>query len=376
MKAVGYIKREIVLSIAVVLAIVSMFVVPPDAEYISYIDYRTIGILFCLMVVMEGVKELGVFHRLAHVMLKKVSSLWQMVMILTMLCFFLGMIITNDVALIVFVPFTITTLTLLGEEKKQRFLIPVVIMQTLAANMGSMLTPLGNPQNLYLYGQSQMKLPDFIMLMLPFTAVAFFLLMGLGAVVCRGRRDRLTVTFEKETGCENRKLQLLYLVLFGVCLLTVARVLPFIIVTAVIGISVGIADRKVLRHIDYALLLTFLALFIFIGNMGRIDAFRELLEQVVVGNEVLLSILASQIISNVPTAILLSGFTTDTAALIVGTNLGGLGTLIASMASLISFKYIARENRTLCGRYLLYFTIVNIIFLVVLLPVAKMLKLC
>lgn len=375
MRVIGYIKREIVLSIAVVLAVVSMFLVPPDQAYLSYVDYRTIGILFCLMAVMEGLKELGVFRWMAYSMLKRVHSLWQMVLILMLLCFFMGMFITNDVALIAFVPFTLTTLTLLGEEKKKRLLIPVVILQTLAANMGSMLTPLGNPQNLYLYGRAQMGLLEFIVLMLPFTAVAFLLLVICSLIVCGGKKEKLTVTLQEERNPGSRKLQIFYLVLFGICILTVARVVPYTVVTVIVLVSVLIADRKVLLHIDYALLLTFAALFVFIGNMGRIDTFRQLLEQVVDGHELVTAVIASQVISNVPAAILLSGFTENIPALIAGTNLGGLGTIIASMASLISFKYVARENRALCGKYLGYFTIVNVIFLAVLLPVARIVKL-
>lgn len=375
MRIIGYIKREIVLSIAVVLAVVSMFLVPPDQAYLSYVDYRTIGILFCLMAVVEGFKELGVFHWMAHSMLKRVHSLWQMVLILMLLCFFMGMFITNDVALIAFVPFTLTTLTLLGEEKKNRLLIPVVILQTLAANMGSMLTPLGNPQNLYLYGRAQMGLLEFIILMLPFTAVAFLLLVICSLIVGGGKKETLTVTLQEERNPGSRKRQILYLVLFGICILTVARVVPYTVVTVIVLVSVLIADRKVLLHIDYALLLTFAALFVFIGNMGRIDTFRRLLEQVVDGHELVTAVIASQVISNVPAAILLSGFTENIPALIAGTNLGGLGTIIASMASLISFKYAARENCALCGKYLGYFTIVNVIFLAVLLPVARIVKL-
>ena len=375
MRIIGYIKREIVLSIAVVLAAVSMFLVPPDQAYLFYVDYRTIGILFCLMAVVEGLKEIGVFHWMAHSMLKRVHSLWQMVLILMLLCFFMGMFITNDVALIAFVPFTLTILTLLGEEKKKRLLIPVVILQTLAANMGSMLTPLGNPQNLYLYGRAQMGLLEFIVLMLPFTAVAFLLLVICSLIVCGGKKETLTVALQEERKPGSRKLQIFYLVLFGICILTVARVVPYTVVTVIVLVSVLIVDRKVLLHIDYALLVTFAALFVFIGNMGRIDTFRRLLEQVVDGHELVTAVIVSQVISNVPAAILLSGFTENIPALIAGTNLGGLGTIIASMASLISFKYVARENRALCGKYLGYFTIVNVIFLAVLLPVARIVKL-
>lgn len=367
MKVIQYIRREIVLSVAVVLAVISMFLVTPDKAYIHYIDFRTMGILFCLMLVMEGFRELGVFERLAYSMLRRVGSMWQLVIILVLLCFFPGMLITNDVALITFVPFTLSALAMLGEEKKRRFLIPVVAMQTLAANMGSMLTPLGNPQNLYLYGQSQMRLVDFILLMLPFTAVAFVLLFLWSLLVCRGEKGKLTVAFQNEKGAGSRTYQIFYLILFVLCLLTVARIVPYYITTILVFLGVLCADRKVLMHIDYALLITFLALFIFIGNVGRIEGFRLLLEQIVEGNELITAIAASQVISNVPAALLLSGFTDHIKALIVGTNLGGLGTLIASMASLISFKYISREGAGVRGRYLVYFTGANVVFLVIML---------
>lgn len=363
---ITFFKKETVLSIACVLALLSAFVIPPDAEYASYIDFRTLGLLFCLMTVMAGLQEIGVFRKLAQGMLSKVRSMRQLVPILILLCFFSSMVMTNDVALITFVPFTFIVLGLAGEDAKQRHMIPVVVMQTVAANLGSMLTPIGNPQNLYLYGISDMPLVDFLLLMLPYTAVSCVLLLLWSMWYTRKETAALTVTFSEKTVITSRRNLILYLFLFILSLLTVARVVHFLVTFAVVLLAVLIADRQVLRKVDYSLLITFIGFFVFIGNMGRIPVFRTFLERMIAGHEAVTAIAASQVISNVPAALLLSGFTEDYSSLIIGTNLGGLGTLIASMASLISFKYIAKEDAGARGKYLLYFSAVNVLFLAVL----------
>ncbi len=359
-------KKEAVLCIACLLAVISMFLVPPDREYASYIDFRTLGILFCLMAVMAGLQQLGAFRKLAQMLLSKVHSMFKLVLILVMLCFFSSMLITNDVALITFVPFTFIVLRLTGEANLRKYAVPVTIMQTIAANLGSMLTPIGNPQNLYLYGISGIPLGDFILLMLPYTITAFAALTVWIFLQTKQEHDVLSVRFEtKEGGIPLQRL-LLYIVLFLLCILTVARILPFPVLLGIVIAALLLADRKALCSVDYSLLLTFTGFFIFIGNAGRIPAFRELLETVISGRETMTAILASQVISNVPAALLLSGFTENIEALIVGTNLGGLGTLIASMASLITFKYVARELCNEKGRFMKWFTISNLLFLVVL----------
>lgn len=372
-KLKDFIKKEVVLVAALVLALLSMFVVPPDKEYISYIDFKTLSILFCLMAVMAGLQEIGIFRFVAQKLLQRVQKGWQLVLILVMLCFFFSMLITNDVALITFVPFTFIVLEMLGEKIEKALIIPVVVLQTIAANLGSMLTPIGNPQNLYLYGKSGMGMGEFVLLLLPYAAVAFLLLTGysmyLGKKSIAGQESSIGVLGalgEQPRLNDHKAAMLRYLILFVVSLLTVARVLPY-------GISLGIAivtmllfDRELFRKIDYSLLLTFVGFFVFIGNMGRVPAFREFLQNIIDGNEVPVAVAASQVISNVPAALLLSGFTEDIEALILGTNLGGLGTLIASMASLISYKYIVKENKCGKGAYLGFFTIANVSFLMIL----------
>ena len=366
-RLLAWCKTEIVLSIAVLLAVVSAFVIHPDKEYINYIDFRTLAILFCLMAVMAGLQKIGLFRYVAEKLLGKVSHIRGLTFILIMLCFFSSMLITNDVALITFVPFTFIVLNMIMGEKSEKFIVPVVVMQTIAANMGSMLTPIGNPQNLYLYGKTTMNFASFMFFMLPYTVIAFTLL----AVWCllfryKGEK-KIELNIEQNTGVAQYKKQLIvYSVLFALCILTVAHVISYMITLGIVLFVVFILDKRVLKEVDYALLLTFVGFFVFIGNMGRVPAFNAFIQNIIDGNEVLTSVVASQFMSNVPAALLLSGFTERYELLIIGTNLGGLGTLIASMASLISFKYIGKEYGHLKGRYMLYFTIANLLFLIIL----------
>lgn len=366
-RVLAFFKQETVLCIACLLALVSAFIVPPDAAYASYIDFRTLFILFCLMTVMAGLQGIGLFRMMAQSMLSKVRSMRQLVPILILLCFFSSMVMTNDVALITFVPFTFIVLDLAGEEKKASCSIPIIVMQTIAANLGSMLTPIGNPQNLYLYEVSALPLPDFLLLMLPYTAASFILLMLWSLWYTRKDSVSLTVAFTEKAGITSRRNLILYLILFVLSLLTVAHVVHEYITLAAVILTVLIMDRHILRRVDYSLLVTFAGFFVFIGNMGRIPAFRDLLESMIAGHETITAIASSQIISNVPAALLLSGFTEEYTDLIIGTNLGGLGTLIASMASLISFKAIGKEIPSVKGKYLGVFTIWNLVFLAVLL---------
>ena len=361
-------KKETVLTIATLLAVVSAFFIKPDRQYIGYIDFRTLGILFGLMVIMQGFQRTGLFDRIGKSLLQKTGKLWQLILVLVMLCFFFSMLITNDVSLLTFVPFSILVLKKCGQEQA---MIPTVILQTVAANLGSMLTPIGNPQNLYLYGLMDCSILEFMGILLPYTVITFVLLL-LSLLCIRGKEQEISCRMEEGTEIkQSRKCRnLIYGLLFLLALLVVARILPYgVLVTAVFLYTV-IFDREALKGADYALLVTFVSFFILIGNLGRISLIREALEHFVSGREILTGVLASQVISNVPAAVLLSGFTENYKNLLIGVNLGGLGTLIASMASLISFKLYTgcyKENR---GRYLRWFTLVNIIYLFLLLMAA------
>lgn len=381
-KVKDFFKKETVCCIAFLLAVVSMFFIPPSVNYFSYIDFRVLALLFSLMAVVRGFSSIGVFTRLGTLLLTHVHSLRMLSALFIFLCFFFSMLITNDVALITFVPFTILVLSM-AEQKK--FLIPVIVLETIAANLGSMLTPLGNPQNLYLYTISGLSIGAFVRIMLPYSFVSAILLLifilflpkdtvsTTTAANTANSTNTVTVSNTSNVICEAVKarknpriLFTSYLILFLLCLLTVLHILPYQIMFLLVLTGFLLLDYRVLKDVDYFLLLTFLCFFIFIGNMKQISLVHELISKLLVHHEVLMGIGASQIISNVPAAILLSGFTDDYSALLIGVNLGGLGTLIASLASLISFKFYTHSNGSDTRRFLGIFTLYNVIFLGVL----------
>jgi len=365
---INFIKKETILCVSFLLAAVSALIVHPDGGYRDYVDWHTLLLLFSLMAVMAGLQRLGVFRKIGVNLLAHTKNTRQAAFILVFLPFFFSMFITNDVALITFVPFSVIVLKLADNET---MLVPVVILQTIAANLGSMLTPMGNPQNLYLFAQSQMPVGGFLKLMLPYTAAAAvclltaILFMEKKSISVVGMEGGMEDSMEKESHISKLSVSL-YMILFVLCLLCVSGILDVKILAGIVAAFFLVFDRKVFAVIDYSLLMTFIGFFVFIGNMGRLPWFRGFIEKLVIGNETPVSILASQVLSNVPTALLLSGFTDNWSAVIIGTNLGGLGTLIASMASLISYKQVARNYPDRKGKYLVWFTLANIIMLVVL----------
>lgn len=408
------VRKDPVLVVAIVLAIISCAAVPPDAAYAEYVDLRTIGMLFSLMTIMAGLSRLGVFRIACRHLLSAVRGPRRLALALMLLAFFSSMLITNDVALVTFVPFALLALRTLDSPRHACF---TVVMMTIAANLGSMLTPIGNPQNLYLYSTSHMALTDFLLLMLPYAAAALVLLVGAIAFFGRipehakekaarsvdagnpasssedGSADSPATCGEADNAASaadaNETPQLAsdaddpapsplrvlpWAALFVLALLSVAHILPYQAIVAVTIVVALAADRRALLHVDYALLFTFIAFFVFVGNVGRIEVVSAALAQLIDGHELAVSVIASQVLSNVPAAILLSGFTSNFAALIVGTNLGGLGTLIASMASLISYKQVALVLPREKGRYFMLFTVWNIAFLAVLAVLAAVLE--
>lgn len=379
-KIVNFAKKETVLFVAVLLAFGSMVCVPPDMQYLSYIDYRVLALLFCLMTVMEGFKSTGFFAAVAGKLLEKVKTFRQLYLVLVFLCFFTSMWITNDVALLTFVPFTVLVLRMTGLEQE---MIPVIVLQTIAANLGSMTTPVGNPQNLYLYSISGMGIGAFLQIMGPLTLIS----AGLIFLICLIHKDfpiRQGMLGKEIVGVRKAGENQVLAVLFFISLLSVFRILSWqllllIVLASCIGIKAFCKEKYLPLEADFGLLLTFVAFFIFIGNMGRICAVREVLSQVLNGRELLISFLCSQMISNVPAAILLSGFTQEYRGLLQGVNIGGLGTLIASLASLISYKFFAAESEQTPaagtrGRYMLTFTIWNVGMALVLLAAAFLLN--
>lgn len=361
LKCTQWLKQETLLVITFILAMGSTLVVAPSLDYLKYIDWDTLALLTALMIVVGGFKTLGLFSAMGKILLSRVSSQRSIEIVLISACFFSSMIITNDIALITFVPFAIETLDMANMEKK---LIPVVVLQTIAANLGSMVTPIGNPQNIYLYFQSGFSALEFISLTLPYALVSFGLLMFF---IHAKKNKPLEITPVDEAPFAESKEEkfkaLLYTIMFLLCLLSLSKIIPVYMVAAAVVILAAVFDKKVIAGIDYSLLLTFANFFVFVGNMQHIPMLSDAIVSMVSGNELAAAIGISQVISNVPAVLLLTGFTNSWKMLIIGSNLGGLGTLIASMASLISYKYIAKECPDQKMKYLIIFTVANVIFL-------------
>ena len=361
-KVLEYFKREKVLTLALLLAAVSMFIVPPDRGYGEYMDLRVLALLFCLMLLVKGLQSVGLFDVMIQKVFGGVKRSRAMCRILVLLCFFTSMLITNDVALITFVPFAILTLRLCGQE---RLTIRVVVLQTIAANLGSMATPIGNPQNLYLFSASGMGAGEFLLTMLPLTALSLALILLATQII---PNEEIRLTLQGGATISSRGELVAYCGLFIVNLLVVLRVFdwpPALIIT-LLGV-VALRRWKLLMQVDYALLITFVGFFVFVGNLGRMDAVSAWLAKLLTGREILVSALLSQVMSNVPAALLLSGFTENFKGLMLGTNAGGLGTLIASMASLISYKLYAAQPNAEKGKYFAMFTLYNVAGLILLL---------
>jgi len=362
-----FLKKEPVLSIAAMAALLSMLLVPPSMGYIEYIDIRVLCLLFCLMAVVAGLQSCGVFDLLARRLLSGSGNLRKVAALLVLLPFFSSMLVTNDVALITFVPFAILVLDAINCRDH---IIWVVVLQTVAANLGSMATPVGNPQNLFIYAFYQLLPSQFFALMVPLTLISLLLLVLL---TLRVPARPIQMTFTEKTALKRPKLLPVYGLLFLLCLLSVFRVLHYGALTAIVAIAFLVLDRDVLRRVDYGLLATFVCFFIFAGNIGCVEQVRDLLTTLLNKSTLLSSALASQVISNVPAAVLLAGFTDHWQGLLTGVNIGGLGTLIASLASLISFKYYAASPDAKVSRYLAVFTAVNLLGLAILLPLSLLL---
>ena len=361
-----FVKKEAVLCIAALCAFATMLLVPPDREYLHYIDFRVLCLLLCLMGVVAGFKSLGAFQWLTFQLLKRIRSGRILGLTLVLLPFFCSMLVTNDVALLVFIPFTLPLLEELGCRKS---MIPVIVLQTVAANLGSMATPVGNPQNLYLYAAYGLNAGEFFRVVLPLTVLSL-------AALCVVSLPVLPKALP-DPKLESWKLKSLsalaiYGVLFVLCLLTVFRVVDYPVTTAVVVIALLILDKKLLKEIDYMLLLTFVCFFVVSENLGRVDAIRAFLQNLLNKNTLLTAVGASQVISNVPAAVLLSAFTDNWQDLLSGVNIGGLGTPIASLASLITLKLYLRWPGASIGKFMLVFLAANLAGLLILLPFAML----
>ena len=299
-----------------------------------------------------------VFRRIGRAMLARINNTFWLSATPVMLCFFLSMFVTNDVALITFVPFAVDLFAMCGRKNQ----LPLtVVLQTIAANLGSMLIPPGNPQNLYLYSVSGMGTAEFILIMLPFTLLSFVLLCVSLVFV---KKEPVIIPNRKEIYLAiSRKRLLLYILLFSVCLCAVLKLIPHYCALAAVAVALLLFDRRIFARVDYGLLLTFAALFILVGNLAKIPAIYGFVSSITASHPFAASVGVSQVISNVPAALLISGFTDNYAEILKGVNVGGVGTIIASMASLISYKLYARSEGANKGKYMLIFTLLNAAFL-------------
>ena len=363
----NFIKNEVVLCVTLVCAALTMILVPLDSAYSGYIDVRVLCLLLSLMAVVAGFQACGVFRWLTCRLLRSCSGGRLLGVMLVLLPFFSSMLVTNDVALLVFVPFTLALLSEIGCEKSCAGLL---VLQTVAANLGSMATPVGNPQNLYLYAAYDLSAGEFFSVMLPLTALSAVCLTAAAAFVLPARLPAFEL---KQENVESRRRLIVYGVLFVLCLLTVFKVIPYAATLIAVIAAVAVMDRGLLRRLDYALLLTFVGFFIISGNLSRVEPVRDCLQQLLEGSTLLTGAAASQIISNVPAAVLLSEFTDNCRELLLGVNIGGLGTPVASLASLITLKLYMRSGNAKTGRFLALFTLVNIAGLALLLPAAGLL---
>lgn len=361
---IHFFKKETVLCIAGSLAFISAFFVHPSAAYMGYIDFRVLSLLFSLMLVVAGFQSIGLFHCLGSALLTKVHTTRQLILVLSLLCFFSSMFITNDVALLTFVPFAIMILTMAGQQK---LLISTIVLQTIGANLGSMFTPVGNPQNLYLASAFSLSTGTFLIRMFPLTALSLVLLV---AAACMLPSTPVDIASQTAAERPEPKKSAVYLVLFMTCLGCVSHLIPYPVMLVLVLITLLFINRTLFQKADYFLLLTFVFFFLFIGNVQNIPAVSDLLHKLIRGRELGAGILLSQCISNVPAAILLSGFTDQVIPLLYGVNIGGLGTLIASLASLISYRFYVGTENAHTGRYMKVFTLYNVIFLIILALVA------
>ena len=364
---IKFIKKNTVLVIAMIAAIITSIIVPPDMEYLNYFDFKTLTCLFCVLAVVCAFKNINFFYIIALNIVKVFKNLRLSILVLVYITFIGSMLIANDMALLTFLPLGYYVLV---TAEKQKYMAFTFIMQNIAANLGGMLTPFGNPQNLYLYSFFNISNDEFIQIMFP----PFIISIALITICCLFVKKEPLLIKEQPTTL-NSKRTVAYSILFVFAIAIVFRGIPYYLGLIVIPIALLILDRKALKMVDYPLLLTFACFFIFAGNMARIDVIRDLFSYLLNQNTLLFSICSCQVISNVPSAILLSQFTNNYADLLVGVNIGGTGTLIASLASLITFREYTKNNPKKTKYYIGMFSAFNFGFLIILTAAMFLLKL-
>ena len=353
------IKDNIVLIIAILAATITAFIVPPDAKYLDYFDFKTLSCLFCVLAVVCALRNIRFFYTLAKAIVRKFKNAKIAILALVYITFIGSMLIANDMALITFLPLGYF---ILHSTKKEKYLAFAFIMQNIAANLGGMLTPFGNPQNLYLYSKFNISDGEFISIMFPPFILAIILITACCLIFVKNE----PLEIEEKAASLPIGRVIIYLILFALSIIIVFKIIPYWIGLIIIPVALLFLDRQALLQVDYGLLFTFVFFFIFAGNMSRIDVVREFFSYLLNINTLIFSAISCQFISNVPSAILLSQFTDNYRDLLLGVNIGGAGTLIASLASLITFKEYSKQDPKHTIGYVVKFTLFNFAFLIIL----------
>ncbi len=362
----SFVRKNTVFVIAVLLALITSIIVPPDAEYISYFDFKTLTCLFCTLAVICALKNVKFFTKIAEAIVSLAGNARMAILMLVCITFIGSMLIANDMALLTFLPLGYYLLSSTGKEKYMAY---TFVLQNIAANLGGMLTPFGNPQNLYIYEKYGIPNGEFMRIMLP----PFALAVSLIVLCCLPIKCEKLTLKSRDFDPLPRVKTSIYLVLFAFSVLLVFRTVPYYIGLILVPAALILLDKKALRDVDYILLFTFVAFFIFAGNMSRIDAVRDVFSFLLEKNTLIFSALSCQVISNVPSAILLSQFTENYSELLVGVNIGGVGTIIASLASLITFKEYASHGGSV-KKYMAIFSALNFGFLAIMLVFCSFVK--
>ena len=351
--------ENVVLLIAIIAAAITMIIIPPDEEYIGYFDFKTLSCLFCVLAVVCALRNIRFFYTLAKAIVRKFQNAKIAILVLVYITFIGSMLIANDMALLTFLPLGYFILHTTGKGKYMAF---TFIMQNIAANLGGMLTPFGNPQNLFLYSKFNIPDAEFVSIMLPPFLISVTLITACCLIFVKSEPLEIQ---EKAASLPVAK-TIIYLLLFTFSILIVFRAVPYQLGLVIIPVAILLLDREALKQVDYGLLFTFVFFFIFSGNMARIDAVREFFSMLLEKNALIFSAMSCQVISNVPSAILLSQFTENYRDLLLGVNIGGVGTLIASLASLITFKEYSKQDPNHTLGYILKFSAFNFAFLIIL----------
>ena len=355
---INFLKKNIVMIIALLAALVTSVIVPPDSRYIDYFDFKTLSCLFCVLAVVCALKNINFFYMLARKIIQYCKTTRMSILGLVYITFIGSMLIANDMALLTFLPLGYLVLNVTDKEEYMAF---TFIMQNVAANLGGMLTPFGNPQNLYLYTKFQIPTPEFMTIMAPPFIISIIIITVCCLCV---KAEPLEISDEKIQLSPWRTA--LYMLLFALSIAIVFRGIPYVVGLIVIPVSLIFLDRKALKAVDYPLIMTFVFFFIFSGNMSRIGVVQQFFKMLLEKSTLIFSVVSCQFISNVPSAILLSQFTDNYRDLLLGVNIGGAGTLIASLASLITCREYLKHNPGKTLQYIGLFSLINFGFVIIL----------